>query len=194
MSTKPTERKVVNNRLDKLYSSNVKCPYCRARIPKFVAECARCGITKVQISQASHQEAKAILSGKEEGIVMKSRRRPDDLNVRGLLLRVSLFGMFGAHNFYVGRKIRGHIALWCMVALIISVSFFSMGTVTADMMDAHPWRRAFEGTGFPFPLDVFGLIAIVMWFVDWFAIVLFNNYKYPVRINATPKDIKKKAP
>jgi len=27
-----------------------------------------------------------------------------------------------------------------------------------------------------------GFIAILVWIVDWFSIVLFNTFKYPVRI------------
>ncbi|MCL2755769.1 MAG: TM2 domain-containing protein [Firmicutes bacterium] len=179
--SEPNKRIVVDEKLDKLYVKNVRCPYCRALIPKFTTTCVQCGVTKEQISAASHQEAKQILEGKAQGKVIMSKRRPDDLQFGRFVIILIFFGMFGAHNFYVGRKIRGWIMLCSMLLLIASFFIFNVGTAAENFQDMHPWRRTFRGVWFPF--DAPGIIAIIVWFFDWFAVVVFHQFKYPVRLS-----------
>ena len=178
MPTAPNKRKH-DPALDRLIARNIRCPYCSALIAKFTTDCAQCGITKQQIARASNVEAKKIIKsrGREKGKVLLSRHRPEDLKFAKFLLLLVFLGMFGAHNFYCGRRIRGHIMLWFMVPPSIWALFW---------MD-HPWRLFFETSGMPFPLDAFPtdylvVVAIIMWLVDWFSVVISNRYKYPVRI------------
>ena len=180
--TLPSQRKVVDARLDKLYSKNVRCPYCKALIPKYTVKCSQCGIKKDQIARASNKEAKEIISGRAHGKVIFSKRRPEDLNYSRFLLLMIFFGMFGAHNFYCGRKRRGWVMLSFMLITIFGMIIFPVGTQVEGFMDMSSFRNIFVESGWWFPLDTPGFIAVFMWIIDWFNIVLFQRYKYPVRI------------
>jgi len=78
-----------------------------------------------------------------------------------------IFGIFGWHNFYVGRKVRGWIMLGFMIVFIIA------GTVIIqlDAVD-ELWAQ---------PVALISTVPLVMWIADAFAIV-FGWYKYPVRL------------
>ncbi|MCL2586623.1 MAG: TM2 domain-containing protein [Firmicutes bacterium] len=170
----------VDPRLDRAYSRNIRCPYCKALIAKWTTTCVQCGITKEEIVYASHQDAKAVINKAEKGKVLWTKTIPVDLNFRKFMLLLIFLGVFGAHNFYVGRKVRGWIILCSTLLLIFSSLFFyhpnfDLGT------PGHPWREAFPGSVI-FPFDMPGIIAIVVWFVDWFAAVVFSSFKYPIRI------------
>jgi len=185
----PENRRPVDRSLDRLYARNIRCPYCRAVIPKFTSTCVQCGITKEQIANGSNKEAKRLMWGKDKGKgkVLRIKRRPDDVPVVKFLLLLVFFGMFGAHNFVVGRRVRGWIMLISTTLLIASTFIFPHASA-GDLADtAHPWRAMFErNEWFPFfPLDIPGFIAVTVWFVDWIAIVIFNQYRYPVYIAAT---------
>jgi len=167
-------------RLDRMYGQNIRCPYCKMTIAKFTTTCVQCGITKEQIAYASHQDAKKIMQGKDRGLVLYTRTIPRDLNFTKFLLCLVFLGLFGGHYFYIGRKIRGFLMLGSIILLFVSVIVFPFGNF--EDIEMHSFRAAASWDGAFFPLDVPGIIAIVVWFVDWFAIVVFNRFKYPVRI------------
>jgi len=188
---KQDPRKVLDQqydrRLDKLYTSAVKCPYCKNRIQKLQTACSKCGLHKVQIAYASNKRAKQMIKERDTGKIVKVRRRPTDVNMRtlGLLL---VFGFFGVHNIYTGRRIRAWIVFGCVAIFIVQVFVFPVGDIVRtegggiDFVGMHPWREAaMVDWGFPFPLDFFGVVAMVLWLSDIFGIIL-GWYKYPVRL------------
>ena len=178
-----SKRKSIDPELDKLYARKIKCPYCKTPIKKFTKTCTQCGVTKDQIFEGSNLEAKAIIEGKApKAKVLMVRRRPSDIDFTRLILLAVFGGLFGAHCFYVGRRKRGYFMMISFFVFILSAIIFSHGTPDASFEDLHPWRRAFDNVNLWFPLDVPGLIVIGMWFVDWFAIVVFQRFKYPVRL------------
>jgi len=161
-------------RLDKLYTSNVKCPYCKKRIPKLQTTCDQCGLNKIQIAYASNARAKQMMKSGERGKIVMMRRRPSDLILSSLCLRLVL-GIFGWHNFYTGRKIRGWIMLGCMLAFILW--FILQNNIPA--MAEHPlWGM---DSGEASPLIFLSTISLVLWISDIFGI-MFGWYKYPVRL------------
>ena len=186
-----SQRKAPNDKLERLYSKNVRCPYCRMMIPKYVVICEQCGVTKEQIAQASNRDAKEIIKGRGTGKVVMTKTRPDDIDFVKLILITMFFGMFGGHCFYVGRRIRGMIMLGSMLLFILSAIIFPMGTPANMMQDMSPTRRIFVDAGFWFPMDVPGLLVLALWFADWFAIVVFNSFRYPVRLANIEKNTKK---
>jgi len=171
----PTSRK-----LQYFYSRNIKCPYCKNWIRKFVAKCDRCGVTKEQIADASNQEAKQIKKGKRQGKIVYTRRRPDDVSLPKLLLLTIFLGVFGAHCFYVGRRLRGWLMLGSFLLLIAAFIIFPTGTGDVPM---HAWREPFQAARYFrwFPLDAPGFIVVMIWLVDWVAI-LIDRFKFPVRL------------
>ena len=177
-------KRVVDEKLERLYNKKVKCPYCRGKILKYSTKCEQCGITKEQIRNASNEDAKAIIRKKAKGKVLKTKVRPDDIRFGKLVIFVVLLGMFGAHCFYVGRRKRGFIALSGMIIYMLGVIIFPFPSYDVPI---HPWRAAFENPGLIFPLDIAGLVSIVIWFIDWANIVIFQTFKYPVRIAKLPE-------
>ena len=205
---KPDERQVFDSRVDRLYMKKVKCPYCGARIKPMQTTCDQCGVHKMQIANASNKKAKQMMKDGEEGKVIMLKRRPDDVSISRLSMWL-LLGLFGAHCFYVGRKIRGFIILGLISLCFISVIVFPMGQMGTvqdgepevvideetgepyteepdyieEMVGTHPWREACYDLGWPMPTDFLGLGAFVIWAVDCFAIV-FGWFKYPVRLGS----------
>ena len=180
-----SHRIVVDEKLDRLYNKNVRCPYCRARIHKYTTTCERCGITKKQILNASNARAKEIKKQKTGGKIVFTRNRPSDVSFTRLVLCL-LLGLFGVHNFYVGRKIRG----WVMLGgiLIVIASFFIFPASRDG--ELHPVNALFVDNGMESPFFLLGAAVFVMWAYDMFSIV-FGFYKYPVRLGEkTEKDIK----
>jgi len=170
-----------DKKLDRLYTSGVRCPYCGNRIPKLQTTCTRCGLNKIQIAYASNRRAKEMMRAGDRGKIVMMRRRPSDVKLSELAWRLSL-GMFGVHSFYVGRRIRGWITLGCMLVFILSVFIFPLGDISNELSGMHPWRRSVMiGWSMPFPFDFFGIAAIILWISDIFGI-LFGWYKYPVRL------------
>ena len=115
----------------------------------------------------------------DRGKIVMMRRRPNDLLLGQISWRL-IFGVFGVHNFYTGRRIRGWIMLGCMLAFVLEVLVFPLGDITNALEGIHPWREAL-GDGGLWPFDVFGIIPVVMWISDVVSIML-GWYKYPVRL------------
>ena len=180
------QRQAASRKLDRLYGKNVKCPYCRTKILKYSQVCEACGITKEQVAFASHQDAKKIMRGEMKGKVILTRRKPDDVDMVRFMIYLIFLGVFGAHNFFVGRKIRGWIMFCSFTLLILSSIIF---TLNPDNL--HPWRQFFLEANLWFPFDVPGYIAVIVWAYDWFAAVLLGTYKYPVHISSQDPGNKK---
>lgn len=177
-----------DRQLDKLYTSTVRCPYCKNKIQKLQTVCSRCGLHKIQIAYASNKRAKAMMKNDEAGKIIKMRRRPNDVPMWQLACRL-IIGIFGVHNFYTGRRIRGWIMLGCMILFIIEATFiFPPGKAVPvdgggiEWVGMHPWRSNnvfLMGTLLPF--DFLGVIPMILWLSDSLGII-FGWYKYPVRL------------
>ena len=126
---------------------------------------------------------------RQKGKILWTKRRPDDVPVGKFLILLWVLGIFGAHNFVVGRRVRGWIMLISTTLLIVNIFVFPHASATDIADTGHPWRYFFESNWFfPFfPLDIPGTLAILVWFVDLFAILIFNQYRYPIRIEAVEK-------
>jgi len=135
-------------------------------------------VTKRQISGASNKRAKEMMKNKEKGKIIMTRRRPDDIDMLKFSLSVCA-GFVGAHNFFVGRKIRGWIMMGCMIAYIVFFAIFPPPSAFYPGSAGSPMREAMGGF---FPTDFLGVFAMIVWFYDIFAIVLLRTFKYPARL------------
>lgn len=157
-------------RLDRLYTSAVKCPYCKNKIQKLQTTCSKCGLNKIQIAYASNKKAKQMMKAGERGKIVMMRRKPTDVKMWQMAWRL-IFGIFGVHNFYVGRKIRGWVMLGFMVAFIVT----AIGVPLALGIEIQELGEAAQ------PIAFLSTPPLVMWIADAFGIV-FGWYKYPVRL------------
>ena len=178
-------KKGVDPRLDRMYVKNVRCLYCKAVIAKYTMKCEQCGITKEQIAGASNQEALKIKKEGLPGKVVFTTQKPNDLRFGKFVALMVFLGIFGAHNFFVGRRIKGWIMFVGMMVCILGFIIFPIpqdGGVATGMASVRGIFDSGARFPLPFPTDLLGGIIIIMWIVDWFAAVVFSRYKYPVRI------------
>jgi len=135
---------------------------------------------KIQIARASNKRAKEMMKTGERGKIVKMRRRPSDVKLSSLCLML-IFGMFGAHHFYTGRKVWGWVFFGCMIGFIVLSIAFPLGDLNNDLEGMHPIWEASNEWGMPAPHAFLGVFCFVMWVYDIFGIV-FGWYKYPVRL------------
>lgn len=158
-----------DDRLDHLFMTEMRCPYCQTKLPKGTSKCRNCALTKEQIYHAKL----TVPYGKHD--VLMSKVRPAGVSY-GKMLTGSIFGFLGLNNFFAKRFVRGAVMLLLTIATILSFIIFP--TVHGET-PSHPVRRMFEEKGMLFPGDLIGIILLGMWVWDLFA-VIFGQYKYPV--------------
>jgi len=112
-------------------------------------------------------------SGKK---IFMVRHRPNDVSfVRMCMLLIP--GLWGAHCFYVGRKVRGFIMLAFMLVSILSF----ITPLREPFMEMVGDLNLVGEVPVPFPTDLFFLAAFFMWAYDVVAVV-FGFFKYPARL------------
>ena len=158
-----------DDRLDHLYMTEMRCPYCQTKMPKGTSKCKNCALTKEQIYQAKL----TVPYGKNN--ILMSKVRPVELSY-GKMVTGSVFGFLGLHCFFSKRFIRGIVLILLTVAAILSFVIFP--SVHGET-PSHPVRRMIEEKGMLFPGDLIGIIVLGMWVWDFFA-VTFGQFKYPV--------------
>ena len=167
------QRVKADERLDALFMREMRCPYCRTRMPKGTSKCKNCGLTKEQIYYA-----KLTAPFKSGQNVLMSKVRPAELPFWKMGLS-SIFGFFGIHCFVAKRYLRGAVILLLMVAYIVSLFIFPP---TFGDEAPNAFRYMFESKTYLFPGDLMGIVALGMWIWDFFAI-FFNQFKYPVVVD-----------
>lgn len=162
-----------DDRLDMLYMREMRCPYCHTKIPKGTSKCKNCALTKEQIYYA-----KLTMPYKPGQNILYSKVRPESLPLWKMGLG-GVFGFLGVHCFLAKRYLRGIIIVLLLAAYIATVIIFPPA-FGDDLPNAT--RYMFESKTYPFPGDLLGLVALVMWVWDLFAIFL-GQFKYPVVVD-----------
>ena len=170
-------REKIDPELDYLYNKNVRCPYCHAKILKYTTTCRRCGIHKRQIFEASNVRAKEIMKERSGAKIFMTRRKPSDVSFTRMAMLL-IVGLFGAHCFYVGRKIRAWFFVICttlgLICVIIVGAFVPQSAI-----------EVFTNKSIPFPTDFLIVASLACWAYDIFAVV-FGFFKYPIRLGEMP--------
>lgn len=167
------QRVTADERLDALYMSEMRCPYCQTKMPKGTAKCKNCALTKEQIYYA-----KLTAPYKPGQNILMSKVRPAELPFWKMALG-GVFGFFGIHCFVAKRYIRGCVILLLSVLFLVSAILFPPANGDNPPNEI---RYMFESTTYLFPGDLLGIIALTIWVWDLFAILL-RQFKYPVVIN-----------
>ncbi len=143
-----------------------KCPRCDEKMLENQKICPDCGLVFAKLEQATNAEAKRQFFQKDKSIVMV-KETPKDVNKRNLLLFSGFLGIFGAHNFYIGRYYKAiFMCLFGLLALVYVALPYS--DVMLVIMSS------------PFVVIPTGLVGI-FWVADFIAIV-FEKYKIPVAL------------
>lgn len=150
----------------KIYKSK-RCPRCDAKNEYSNYRCLECGLIFARVENGSNKLAKNLIhAGKKDETVL-ARMFPKDVSKRKFLLLCGFLGIFGAHNFYVGRFKK---AMYQLVFGLIALMCVAVGSLIS-----------FYDTLISFVSVPIGISA-VMWIWD-FVDGMFNRYKIPVAVD-----------
>lgn len=151
-----------------------RCPRCDTKNNFSAIRCCDCGLIFSRVEEGSNKLAKGlILAGKKEHTV-KARMFPKDVSKKKFLLLCGFLGLFGAHNFYVGRYFKAVFALvFGMMAVILTAIGYLLPFLDTLM----------SFVSIPIGIDT----LLWMWdFVDG----CFNKYRIPVAVDFSLGDKK----
>lgn len=144
-----------------------RCPRCDTRNNYHENRCSCCGLIFSRVENGSNLIAKGlILAGKKDETV-KARMFPKDVSKKKFLLLCGFLGIFGAHNFYVGRYKK---AIFGLICGILSVLCATIG----GLLPFYDTLMSFISV--PIGFDV------IFWAWD-FIDGCFNRYKIPVAVD-----------
>lgn len=99
-----------------------KCPRCGTKNNYNETRCLHCGLVFARVENGSNKIAKGLLhSGKKDEVVF-ARMFTKDVSKKKFLLLCGFLGIFGAHNFYVGRFKKAVYMLVCGLLSVICVA------------------------------------------------------------------------
>lgn len=146
-----------------------RCPRCDTKNKLTNYRCSSCGLIFSRVENGSNVLAKGlILAGKSDQTV-KARMFPKDVSKNKFLFLCGFLGIFGAHNFYVGRYKKAIFQLICGLVAVICVA-------CGNFIPYYNTIMSFIS----FPIGIDG----VMWLWD-FVDGVFNHYRIPVAVDLT---------
>ena len=169
-----------------------KCPYCKTKNRLSSRYCEACHLDFYQLDRCTNTEAKKMLKHRRfgetfEGEIVSTSNLPSDVSYPKLLMYTIFLGLFGGHNFYVGRYFKA------IMQCILGVIFIGLGIAVSVLLDsAAIWVNFFGGVYsltnvlFFFALVV-GIYPAVSWLFDLVA-VIFKKYEVPIALEK-PVDI-----
>lgn len=145
------------------------CPKCYGKVNKYTNRCDFCGFDLKTMQGATNSEAKKALRGIYKDDVLYTNVIPQDVSKKKLLLFSIFLGLFGVHNFYIGRFWKGlYMCLSTSIVLLLAIILTATGSLSNNI-----FQRTFEF------MTIFQGINVILWVVDIFKIA-FEKYKIPV--------------
>lgn len=145
------------------------CPKCYGKIDKNYNICKHCGFKIKELEGASNKQAKKIKRTIYKDDILYSTYIPGDVSKKKLLLFCIFLGLFGAHDFYVGKFWIGLCKCVTMsITLTISIILWATNTVTENI-----FQIIFEF------VTIFQGFNVILWVNDIFRIS-FERYKIPI--------------
>lgn|SRR5574344_3091745 len=145
------------------------CPKCYGKINKNTNRCDYCGFDLKELDGASNKEAKKALRGICKDDVLYTANLPADVSKKKLLLLSIFLGLFGAHDFYVGKFWTG--LFMCLTMVIITslqIILTALGLITDNLLQT-----------FYVIMTIPQGFVIIMWIASIFEIG-FEKFKVPV--------------
>ena len=153
------------------------CPKCYGKLSKDKKRCLYCGFDMKELDDASNKQAKKIKHTIYKDDILYTTNVPYDVSKKKLLLFAIFFGLFGVHDFYVGKFWQG--LYQCVVIGIVSILLvvqFALNTITQN------WVQIALDV-----MAVFAGFATIIWIVDSIKIG-FERFKIPVYKDEFSKD------
>ncbi len=153
----------------------IKCPRCGEECFKTQKKCLECGLIFERLNHVTNRAGKIAVVRREKENILKVTKWPQDVKKSKALLLCGFLGMVGAHNFYLGRYLKGFFSL--IVTLVACVCIMLENVIDYS---------AFYSNFFFLPTG----IMFFMWWID-FILIGINKYKIPVALDylypETPK-------
>ena len=146
-----------------------RCPRCGTKNDYTSAKCSQCGLIFSRVENGSNKLAKGLILAGQKNQTIKAPGFPKDVSKKTFMLLCGFLGLFGAHNFYVGRYLKA------IFQIIIGI-FSLIATVMSGYVE-------FIGHIMPF-MCIFVAINAFMWMFDLFDGAL-NKYRIPVAVDFT---------
>ncbi len=144
------------------------CPRCGNKCLKSQEVCDDCGLIFSRLKYASNKVAKRQLMRFDRDFVVYTKELPSDVKRWKLILYSGLFGLVGAHYFYVGKY--GKALLMCL-GFVYWIVATILNPILANYMESN---YLFV------PIGIYGAAWIIS-----FIYVLFKKFKVPVLIDET---------
>lgn len=144
-----------------------RCPRCQTKNGMASYRCSECGLVFSRVENGSNQLAKSLILAGKKNYTVNAKMFPKDVSKKKFLLLSGFLGLFGAHNFYVGRYKKAVIQLIFGIVIILCVAIGHLVPF---------YDRFMSFASVPIGLDVF---ICAFDFID----AIFNKYKIPVAVD-----------
>ena len=150
------------------YDSGIrKCPRCGEKNLSSQKKCAFCGLVFERLKYCSNKSArKEVIKFRKRNYIM-TKDWPDDASKKVALLLCGFLGLFGAHNFYLGRFYKGITVLFGFICSVILL-FLPYKSLAYNII----WYISLLPAA----------SVLILWVMDFIRIFL-ERYKIPVSID-----------
>lgn len=143
------------------------CPKCYGGMNRKTGMCLHCGFRFKDLEGATNDNARiAVKEGKKDDVIYTDRL-PVDVKKKTLLLYAIFLGLFGAHNYYVGKFKRAIF----MTSIFVIYTLF---TVLKTYKVGGKFIEYFFTT-----VAIIQGVSIILWVLDIIYIII-NRFKVPV--------------
>lgn len=149
-----------------------KCPRCGEKCFSVQKKCDYCGLVFERLNYVTNKAGKIAVIKRQKEKVLRVTTWPSDVKKWKAMLFCGLGGLVGAHNFYLGRFLKGFFSLIVTLIGLVCILF-------ENYINYAPFYEAF----FFLPTA----ITFILWIYD-FIMIFFERYKIPVAIEEV-KDI-----
>lgn len=148
----------------------MRCPICNAKMREDGC-CPYCKISGEQVIFASNKKAKKYMRTGKKNEVYYSSTKPIDVTFLDMIMLTIFTGIFGGHDFYVGKVFKG---LFHLIPILLAILTVGLSEININIFkDGGILQLTYE-----LIIAVVGL-SIIFWIADIFAVAL-KYYKYPV--------------
>ena len=156
-------------------TTEFKCPRCNEKNIASQKRCGACGFVFDRLNYCSNKSAKKEVIKFHKSNYFMTREWPYDVSKKKALLLCGFLGIFGAHNFYLGRFFKASLVLFGLISAIVML-LLPYGSMAYNIV-------SYFGT-------IPGATVLIFWVLDFINIFL-ERYKIPVSIDKKLYELKK---
>ena len=147
----------------------MQCPKCYGKIDPNTKRCRSCGFNINSLDGATNKAAKKAKKTIYKDDILYTTKIPPDVSKKKLLLFSIFLGIFGVHDFYVGKFWQGlYLALSTGIATVLALVLIITNTIAQNLLqNIYAFVSVFEG------------LAVIITIWDIFKIA-FERFKIPV--------------